>query len=99
MNLHLHSKEFKELISIVANKMNLPESAIERDYYIVILLYNLSNSEYASQCVFKGGTSLSKCYPGSIERFSEDIDLTFLGMNKSDKFCEKNIKNIEKIIT
>ena len=99
MNLHLHSKEFKELISIVANKMNLPESAIERDYYMVILLYNLSNSEYASQCVFKGGTSLSKCYPGSIERFSEDIDLTFLGMNKSDKFCEKNIKNIEKIIT
>ena len=99
MNLHLHSNEFKELISIVANKMNLPESAIERDYYIVILLYNLSNSEYASQCVFKGGTSLSKCYPGSIERFSEDIDLTFLGMNKSDKFCEKNIKNIEKIIT
>ena len=99
MNLHLHSKEFKELISIVANKINLPESAIERDYYIVILLYNLSNSEYASQCVFKGGTSLSKCYPGSIERFSEDIDLTFLGMNKSDKFCEKNIKNIEKIIT
>ena len=99
MNLHLHSKEFKELISIVANKMNLPESAIERDYYMVILLYNLSNSEYASQCVFKGGTSLSKCYHGSIERFSEDIDLTFLGMNKSDKFCEKNIKNIEKIIT
>ena len=99
MNLHIQSNEFNDLISIVANKMNLPEAAIERDYYIVLLLYNLSISEYAPQCVFKGGTSLSKCYPGSIERFSEDIDLTFLGMDKPDKYCEKTIKNIEKIMT
>ena len=31
---------------------------------------------------------MSKCYPGSIERFSEDIDLTFLGMDESDKVCD-----------
>lgn len=46
----------------------------------------------------KGGTSLSKCYPHSIERFSEDIDLTFLGMEKSDNYCDKTIKKIEQII-
>ena len=99
MNLHEHKKDFKELISIVADKMNLPESAISRDYFIVLLLNNLANSEYASLCVFKGGTSLSKCYPGSIERFSEDIDLTFLGMNKEDNYCDKTIKKIEKVMT
>ena len=64
-----------------------------------MLLQNLANSEYAEKCVFKGGTSLSKCYPGSIERFSEDIDLTYLGMDESDKVCDKTIKKIEKIMT
>lgn len=65
----------------------------------MFLLKQLENSEYAEKCVFKGGTSLSKCYPGSIERFSEDIDLTFLGMDLSDNVCDKNIKRIEEIMT
>lgn len=99
MKLHEFSNDFKDLISIVAADKHLPESAIERDYYIVLLLQNLANSEYADKCVFKGGTSLSKCYPGSIERFSEDIDLTFLGMDESDKVCDKTIKKIEKVMT
>ena len=99
MKLHEFTTEFRDLISIVAADKYLPESAIERDYYIVLLLKNLADSEYAEQCVFKGGTSLSKCYPGSIERFSEDIDLTFLGMDESDKVCDKTIKRIEKVMT
>ena len=99
MKLHEYQYEFKDLISIVASKLHIPESAVERDYYIVLLLKNLENSEYADKCVFKGGTSLSKCYPGSIERFSEDIDLTFLGMDLSDKACDKSIKQIEAIMT
>ena len=99
MKLHEFPNEFKDLISVVATDKHLPESAIERDYYIVLLLKNLADSEYVDKCVFKGGTSLSKCYPGSIERFSEDIDLTFLGMDESDKVCDKTIKKIEKIMT
>lgn len=99
MKLHEYTNEFKDLISIVAADKNLPESAVERDYYIVLLLKNLADSEYVERCVFKGGTSLSKCYPGSIERFSEDIDLTFLGMEESNKVCSKTIKQIEQVIT
>ena len=99
MKLHEFPSEFKDLISIVAESKHLPESAIERDYYIVMLLKNLAESEYVEQCVFKGGTSLSKCYPGSIERFSEDIDLTFLGMDLEDKACDKAIKKIEQVMT
>ncbi|MFZ3591598.1 nucleotidyl transferase AbiEii/AbiGii toxin family protein [Bacillus sp. DJP31] len=48
---------------------------------------------------FKGGTSLSKCFPNSIERFSEDIDLTFIpeeGM--SDKQISKRLKVIEETL-
>lgn len=95
MNLHTHPDEFHELIAIVAKEKHISESAVERDYYIVMMLKALADSPYAEQCVFKGGTSLSKCYPGSIDRFSEDIDLTFLGMDLSDKICDKTIKKIE----
>lgn len=99
MKLQEYPEEFRMLITLVAEYMHLPESAIERDYYIVMLLKHLADSEFAEQCVFKGGTSLSKCYPGSIERFSEDIDLTFWGMDLSDKVCDKTIKKIEEIMT
>ena len=99
MKLHKFPNEFRDLIAIVAVDKHLPESAIERDYYIIMLLKNLADSEYGEQCVFKGGTSLSKCYPESIERFSEDIDLTFLGMDLTDKACDKAIKKIETVMT
>ena len=78
MNLHEHREEFEELITVVAEHIGVPSDAVRRDYYIVMMMQNLQNSEYAESCVFKGGTSLSKCYPGSINRFSEDIDLTFI---------------------
>lgn len=99
MKLHTFPEEFRELVTIVANDKHISESAVERDYYIVMMLKALAESPYAQQCVFKGGTSLSKCYPGSIERFSEDIDLTFLGMDLSDKACDKAIKKIEAIMS
>ena len=99
MKLHVFPEEFQELITVVANDKHISESAVERDYYIVMMLKTLADSPYAEQCVFKGGTSLSKCYPGSIDRFSEDIDLTFLGMELSDKACDKAIKKIETVMS
>ena len=99
MNLYNNKKVFNQLVTIVANKKNIPESAVRRDYLIVYILNKLSKSEFADKCVFKGGTSLSKCYPNSIERFSEDIDLTFLGMDKSDNYCEKELKKIEELLS
>lgn len=99
MKLHTFPEEFRELITVVANEKHVSESAVERDYYIVMMLKALADSPYAEQCVFKGGTSLSKCYPGSIDRFSEDIDLTFLGMDMSNKACDKAIKKIEAVMS
>lgn len=99
MKLHTFPEEFHQLVAIVAGDKHISESAVERDYYIVMMLKALADSPYVEQCVFKGGTSLSKCYPGSIDRFSEDIDLTFLGMELSDKACDKAIKQVEAVMS
>lgn len=97
MKLHTFPEEFRELITVVANEKHISESAVERDYYIVMMLKVLADSPYAEQCVFKGGTSLSKCYPGSIDRFSEDIDLTFLGMNLPTRPVTKQSKKSKRL--
>lgn len=99
MKLHNYPDEFQELVAVTAEEKHIPELAVRRDYYIVMMLKALGDSSYAERCVFKGGTSLSKCYPGSIERFSEDIDLTFLGMELPDKECDRTIKAIEAVMS
>jgi hypothetical protein len=48
--------------------------AIEKDWWVTLVLKALFQSAYANHLVFKGGTSLSKGYK-LINRFSEDIDL------------------------
>lgn len=100
MNLHKHREEFEELIAISADYIGVPADAVRRDYYIVQMMQNLQNSEYAKACVFKGGTSLSKCYPGSINRFSEDIDLTFIPVeDMNNKKYSRALKRIENTIS
>lgn len=97
MKLNENKAEFKELITLTAQEKHIPESAVERDYYIVQSLMFLSNSDLVDRCVFKGGTSLSKCYPGSIERFSEDIDLTYIPEDfMTNKQIERKLKAIKK---
>ena len=64
---------FQRSIRLAVNEASPDEWAIEKDYYITMLLKKLS--EQFEFLVFKGGTSLSKCYR-VIERFSEDIDIT-----------------------
>jgi predicted nucleotidyltransferase component of viral defense system len=99
MNLHEHKEDFIALATIVSREKNIPESAVIRDYYIVFMLEKLAKSSFANKCVFKGGTSLSKCYPDSIERFSEDIDLTYLGMEEDDNTCDKALRGIIAVMT
>lgn len=48
---------------------------IEKDFWVCWALERLFSSDFSPHVIFKGGTSLSKCY-NMIERFSEDIDLT-----------------------
>ena len=100
MLLHLHKEEFSDLAVLTADCINIPVSAICRDYYIVMILQQLEMSEFADLCVFKGGTSLSKCYPGTINRFSEDIDLTFISQEElRDKQYDRKLKQVEKVLS
>ena len=99
MKLHTYPEDFQDLITIVAVDKHIPEAAVRRDYFIVMMLQKLSCSQYADQCVFKGGTSLSKCFPGTIERFSEDIDLTFWCEDLTTNQRERALKRIEAIMS
>ena len=71
--LHNETNLFKEVLALTSNKLHISEQIIEKDYYITIILKNLAQK--LPFVVFKGGTSLSKCYQ-AIDRFSEDIDIT-----------------------
>ena len=74
MYLHNEHDLFAEVIYSTASALELPVPIVEKDYYVTMILKLLS--ERAPACVFKGGTSLSKCHH-VIERFSEDVDITF----------------------
>jgi len=71
-----------EVLKLLENKTKLNAKSIEKDWWVTMALNALFNGSYASHLVFKGGTSLSKCWR-LIDRFSEDIDLAidreFLG--------------------
>ena len=54
MQLHNYTNEFKNLITLTAQEIHIPEQAVERDYYIVRSLQLLAESKYAESCVFKG---------------------------------------------
>jgi predicted nucleotidyltransferase component of viral defense system len=72
---------FKDLINIVASEMGINPYLVEKDYWIMHVLYGLQAQKFEFE--LKGGTSLSKGYK-IIHRFSEDIDLKIIppdGMN------------------
>ncbi|QDW25700.1 nucleotidyl transferase AbiEii/AbiGii toxin family protein [Pedobacter sp. KBS0701] len=69
--LHNH-KNFPDLLRILEDEMGIQAGLIEKDYWIMHVLYGLKNQDF--QFELKGGTSLSKGFK-IIERFSEDIDI------------------------
>lgn len=101
MTLHNFPDAFDDLTALAAHYKGIPVSAAKRDYFIVFMLQKLSKNVYNDRCVFKGGTSLSKGYPNSIMRFSEDIDLSFIPDpdSENDNQIENHLKRIEKIMS
>ena len=75
MYLHKENRElFRDVILLTSQQLEVSEDIVEKDYYVTMILKKLSEIEYP--VVFKGGTSLSKAFH-VIDRFSEDIDITF----------------------
>ena len=73
--LHYNRPLFEQAVIQTSNETGIDPSIIEKDYYVTLFLKELSDKE--PKIVFKGGTSLSKCF-NLIKRFSEDIDLNLL---------------------
>lgn len=98
MNLHEDTEPFRELISLTAQHLTIPEVYVEKDYWVTHVLLLLSLSEYRDDFIFKGGTALSKAF-GIIKRFSEDVDLALLNNNLSGNQVKSRLSAAEKAIT
>lgn len=75
MNLHRDKDAFQALLSDISRKTGIRSDIVEKDYYLTLLLWELSQRQQDLPAYFKGGTALYKAI-GRIKRFSEDIDLT-----------------------
>lgn len=79
-----------------ASRSGLPVTIIEKDFWVCWMLERLWASPFAPGLIFKGGTSLSKCF-GLIQRFSEDIDI---GLDRAvfavDDPAEPNISSSQR---
>lgn len=87
--LHNDTETFEQLILRTSEYLDIKPEIIEKDYFVTVFLGKLVSK--VPEIVFKGGTSLSKCY-GLIERFSEDIDLNILSETKPSESKRKKLK-------
>lgn len=78
----LDIEERLDVLEITSAKTRLPQLAIEKDWWVIMVLKALSTTKYFELMPFKGGTSLSKGW-NLINRFSEDIDIA---MRREGKF-------------
>lgn len=77
----------------------ITSKAIEKDWWVTLVLKMLFTSKYAAYFAFKGGTSLSKGW-GIIDRFSEDIDIALnseaFGMPYKDKPSKTYVEQLRR---
>jgi hypothetical protein len=75
--LSLSPRERLELLDVASRQSGLAPAILEKDYWVCKTLDALfALPEFGGHLIFKGGTSLSKAY-GLIDRFSEDVDISF----------------------
>lgn len=91
MYLHDDVEKFREVLQATSESLSIGMDIVEKDYYVYLLLRSLH--EENPLFVFRGGTSLSKCYH-VIQRFSEDIDLSV----HADHLTQSQRKGIKKAI-
>lgn len=74
MYLHENRERFLNVLEAVSKISGIQADLVEKDYYVSLILKVIAAS--SNKAVFKGGTSLSKALK-VINRFSEDIDISF----------------------
>jgi len=76
MKLHHDVQAFQVLIEDIHQKTGYRTDVLEKDYYVVLILSELSEKQKNGlPAYFKGGTALYKALK-STRRFSEDVDLS-----------------------
>ena len=94
--LHRNKEMFEQIILRIAEDKKIAPEIIEKDYYVTLFLKRLKDVQ--PNIIFKGGTSLSKCYK-IINRFSEDIDLNIETQSNPTEGQRKKLKaNIVSVI-
>ena len=102
MKLHLDKNSFKVLLEHIHNKTGYREDILEKDYYVVLILKELSKFQTKGlPAYFKGGTALYKMLK-TTNRFSEDIDISVDIRNCSsrtqkDKILEQATKKYKAL--
>jgi len=94
--LHNDKDTFEQLILRTSDYIGVKAEIVEKDYFVTLFLKRIA--DVMPDIVFKGGTSLSKCYH-IIKRFSEDIDLNLQSEIKPPERKIRQLKaNIIQII-
>ena len=91
MKLHLNKKLFRDIIDTLNTRTGIAIDIIEKDYYVCILLKELSKRQNELKAYFKGGTAIYKIL-NTMNRFSEDIDLTVKVLTE-----ESNTRNKKRL--
>ncbi len=99
MNLHLDKAAFRVLLNAVHEKTGYRTDVLEKDYYVVLILRELSEFQKAGlPAYFKGGTALYKAIK-TTNRFSEDIDISVDTKNCSRSQNDKRLEKATKKYT
>ena len=94
--LHNKNDTFEQLVLRTSEYLGVKAEIVEKDYFVTLFLKRIA--AVMPDIVFKGGTSLSKCYH-IIKRFSEDIDLNLQSEIKPPERKRRQLKaNIIQII-
>ena len=96
MKLHKDKTAFKVLLDDIHEKSGIREDVLEKDYYVTLVLKELSiKQQNGLKAYFKGGTALYKALK-TINRFSEDIDLSVDTRDCSRSQSDKRLENATK---
>src|SRR3989339_314781 len=89
----LSLEERQTILANIAEEKGIDDNAIEKDFWVSMVLKAIFSLSCSKGIVFKGGTSLSKGWD-LIKRFSEDCDLsidrTVLGFEKELNGTQRN---------
>lgn len=89
----MNKEELESLILDINNRTKINPDILEKDYYVCLVLKELSNKQKNLKAYFKGGTAIYKILD-TMNRFSEDIDLTVKVIETDSK--TSNINRLKK---